>query len=411
MNLTYFSIQNQKDVHTGNYYPEAIPDNGLVDVYQNHHWKLGSLKEEVPNIILKEYKLDYSRWTASLARFLTVAKGLITNTNLDPYKSMYLGDETKFVYNLPYIKNEGESIKGTLTNSWNSTDGSIFGGLQKYFPALTQIGNTIGSFMSTGWGTEPLVSYKNSGLRTITIHFPLFNTLDLESANDNFSFVNLFYFQNLKTRTSWTTYLPPKVYEVSTPSLGGVYFPIAYVSNFSVTGIGQTRSITDFGSVTNRFAGGGLLDIFGEMGLTSSSQRLMPEAYIVRISLTEMLPNSVNIDVGSLGYKKVSVVSGQSGLGSLGFGDGREVGLNTASQQAGLAVDTVSDSFRIQQVQQQDAQRRTQEEEAQRKVTDLFRVTPPSPETPPTPQFRETQQPTTRDLPQGGTVAITFPNT
>jgi hypothetical protein len=325
MNFSYFSIQSELDNHSGNYYPRAVPDNGLVDVYENHYWKLGSLKEEIPNIVLKEYILDYARWTASLSRFLTVARGLITNQTVDPYKDMYLADETGFTYNLPYIIESGQSIRGGLANSWTSTDGNVFGGLQKMFPVLTKWGDAIGQMVSTGWGTEPLITYKQTSRRNITIKFPLFNTQDLDSANNNFSFVNLFYFQNLKTRTSWTTFLPPKVYSIDTPALGGLSIPLAYVKRFAFRSLGQLRQLTDYGSVNNRMIGGGLMDFFGQMGLAESTGRLIPEAYLVEITLEEMLPESANINVGTLGYQKVSVIGRRGSTPSLGMGPGQNV--------------------------------------------------------------------------------------
>jgi hypothetical protein len=338
MNFSYFSLQSELDNHSGNYYPRAVPDNGLVDVYENHYWKLGSLKEEIPNIILKEYALDYARWTASLSRFLTVAKGLLTNQAVDPYKNMYLGSETGFTYNLPYIIEDGQSIRGALGNSWASTDGSVFGSLQKIFPVLTKWSDAIGQMISTGWGTEPLISYKQTNRRTITIKFPLFNTQDMESANNNFSFVNLFYFQNLKTRTSWTTFLPPKVYSISTPALGGLSIPLAYVKTFAFRSLGQLRQITDYGSVNNRMIGGGLLDFFGELGLENSSGRLVPEAYLVEITLEEMLPESVNINIGSLGADKVSVIGTQSSLSTLGAGPNQTIATSNRLSPSDLNV-------------------------------------------------------------------------
>ena len=224
----------------------------------------------------------------------------------DPYKDMYLAEETGFAYNLPYLK-DTKTIKGQIQNNWSSNDAGVFQIFESVAPNIYKFANTLGSDSAAGWGVEPLVNYKQTTCRNLNLTFPLYNTLDLESANDNFSFITLFNFQNLKTRTSWTTYLPPKMYSVETQAEGGIYMPLAYVKSFTVYGLGQLREMKDFGSLTSSGFGGGLLDFFGNMGVSKNFGRLIPEAYRVVISLEEVIPESVNIAIGSLGHRKVTV--------------------------------------------------------------------------------------------------------
>jgi hypothetical protein len=145
----------------------------------------------------------------------------------------------------------------------------------------------------------------------LTISFYLYNTEDLASINDNFSFISLFYLQNLKTRTSWTTFLPPKVYSVDTMADGGIYMPMAYVENFDVKAIGQLRDFKEISGAT--FAALNSISNF-----VPGVGRLIPEAYLVTITLREALPESANIMAGALGGKKVTVIS--SGVGPSGAG-------------------------------------------------------------------------------------------
>jgi hypothetical protein len=302
MYFNYFNISQEINSTTGNYYPVAIPTNGFVDVYSDHYWKMGSSLTEIPSIYLKEYKLEYGRWTSSIVRSLQTVKSLINSTWQDPYKDMYLAEETGFAYNLPYLK-DTKTIKGQIQNSWSSNDAGVFQIFESVAPNIYKFANTLGSDSAAGWGVEPLVNYKQTTCRNLNLTFSLYNTLDLESANDNFSFITLFNFQNLKTRTSWTTYLPPKMYSVETQAEGGIYMPLAYVKSFTVYGLGQLREMKDFGSLTSSGFGGGLLDFFGNMGVSKNFGRLIPEAYRVVISLEEVIPESVNIAIGSLGHR------------------------------------------------------------------------------------------------------------
>lgn len=331
MNFNYFDIVEEKS-STGAIYPVATPIDGLVDVYTNHHWGMGNTLDEVPNIILKEYKLEYGRWTSSIVRALQTVKSLINSTWQDPYKDMYLAEETGFVYNLPYMISHGENIRSSGSNEWQSSDGGVFQIFKSISPELYKFGNMIGSGMASGWGAEPLISYKQTSRRELKLKFSLYNTLDVESANDNFSFVTLFNFQNLKTRTSWTTYLPPKMYSVETAADGGIYMPLAYVKSYSVIGHGQLRNMNDFGSVTSAGMGGGLMDFIGNFSSGKNSGRLVPEEYIVEITLSEVLPESVNIMIGSLGKRKVTVTKSPAAIQAINAGSSlSEVGTQTNS--------------------------------------------------------------------------------
>jgi hypothetical protein len=138
-----------------------------------------------------------------------------------------------------------------------------------------------------------LFKFDNTARQTLPISFPLYNTGDIEDIYANLSFINVFSYQNLKNRTSVMTYLPPKIYTIDAKSIGGIYMPVAYVSDFKVESIGTTRRISE-------------LKKFG------IDDALIPEAYKVTISFTELLPQSANIFMGALGGDKVEVTSNNS---------------------------------------------------------------------------------------------------
>ena len=84
------------------------------------------------------------------------------------------------------------------------------------------------------------------------------------------------------------TFIPPKIYTVDTVALGGVYMAAAYVSQLKIDSIGTTRRMSDF---------------FG----FGSSEILIPEAYKVSITFTDLVSQSSNIFAGTMGGAKIEV--------------------------------------------------------------------------------------------------------
>jgi len=330
MSFNFFSIQqtpNRFLKTTTAFYPTAVPTggSGTIDVYGDFRWKNTGSIDEVPQILLSEFKLNTGARTANLlelwgemtsnlsksntssvGNFVSsaggIAKEALARTVFgDPYEGLYKGEPTGFYYNLPYIKNG--SIRGDgMKNNW-ANDETIFDMLGKAFPALKSVGNAMGSLAAQlkdeAWGAEDIKKFTGSNARTVTIQFPLYNTYSIKEANDNFSFISLFGFQNLRTRTSYMTFLPPKVYTVDTLDEGGIYMPIAVVTDFKVENMGTLRRMTDFGTSIS--------------GPSATGYRLVPEAYKVTITLTELIPETTNIMQGALGHGKVQVINNSLG--------------------------------------------------------------------------------------------------
>jgi hypothetical protein len=136
---------------------------------------------------------------------------------------------------------------------------------------------------------EPIYTFSKTEQYSITIKFPLYNTVDIASTRRNFDFVNLITFQNLKNRTSMVTYVPPSVYTVSCKdTVGGFYMPIAVVEDLRIESIGTVRKTDEI--------------ILGKY-------LLIPEAYSVTITLRELISQSTNIFEQALGGNKVEVTS------------------------------------------------------------------------------------------------------
>jgi hypothetical protein len=277
--------------------------SGVVDIVNSMHWKNIGSNDEVPAVWVIERELKYGMWTSNLLQFIEQGanffSGLAGDKTVDSYLQLYASEKTGFQYNFPLLLKNGDNIR-SVSNEWSKASGvgdMIKGmagaGTGKMGAAANIVGAGVGAAIGAitpGFGFEDTYQYGNTSLNELTVTFPLYNTLTLESAFDHYSFVQLFTFQNLKTRTSLMTYIPPKIYTVDTYSLGGVYMAAAYVSNFKIDSIGTTRKMKEF-------------SFFG------SNEVLMPEAYKVTITFRDLVSQSSNIFAGTMGGSKVEVAN------------------------------------------------------------------------------------------------------
>jgi hypothetical protein len=281
---------------------QMVPNgSGLIDVVNKFKWKNYGSADEVPSILLEEFELSYGTWVNNIARILQGISNLTSGNLTDPYLALYVVDpnQNRFRYNLPLLLGNGAKIRNVQHN-WGPLQGGIdqMLDLGKENGILDTIGRFTGALAgaltpTTGKGYEDIYQYNNTNLESLTITFPLYNTGTTTEAYQNYSFCNLITFQNLKTRTSYLTFIPPKIYSVSTNALGGVYWPAAIVQNLSIESIGTTRALDEFG--------GGRI--------------LIPEAYKVSITLQQLVPNSSNIFEGAIGGRKVDVFINRDDVG------------------------------------------------------------------------------------------------
>jgi hypothetical protein len=260
---------------------------GHIDILNNFRWKNMGPATEVPYLIATEYELDFGSWTSNLATVLQSANALANNKNLDAYLKLYAGHTTGFNYTFPWLIKDGDNIR-TISNTWDKSEG-LFKGLVAGVKASNvlqrSVGTVTGAF-TPAVGIEEIKEFKETNPEEITISFPLYNTKNVKDAYANYSFVALFTFQNLKTRTSFLTYIPPKLYTLDSYAFGGLYWPICYVSNLKIDSIGTGRVLNDI----------------------SNYPIIVPEAYKVTITFKQLLANSSNIFAGNMGGEKVQVV-------------------------------------------------------------------------------------------------------
>jgi hypothetical protein len=275
--------------------PQAKPSgSGLIDIVNGFRWKNSGSTDEVPSLYLTEYELGWGSWAQNLARLLATGARAYSEGQFDPYAVLYYANPTGFNYNLPFLLGNGGKIR-SISNQWNA-----YGGLTGMFPKndnknkVSGFGEFLGGIVggiTPGVGTEDVYRYGNTQNETITISFPLYNTVTTAEAYQNYRFVSLFSFQNVKTRTSFLTFVPPCIYTVSSyNSKGGIAWPVAIVENLTIETIGTTRALNEFG--------GGRI--------------LIPEAYKVNITLKQLIPTSANTLNATLGGQGVNVIGGDA---------------------------------------------------------------------------------------------------
>jgi hypothetical protein len=288
-------------------------NNNPINVYGDFDWKNRSDVEEVPVVILREKTLamgGLARTLVNTYKFGEKAAGAYQAGGLaglaaeisDPYANMYVTENTtdNFIYHLPWLLNNGSNLR-RISNSWKDETGKPLsssgnaGSNSTAGDVLGTLGGIIAGAVSPGFGVEKIQSFDQTANMSLNITFPLYNTVSVESTFRNYCFVNLFSYQNLKNRTSLISYVPPCVYEVESYGGGGVYMPMACVENLSIENIGTVRLMKEF------------TEYVGDTPL------LIPEAYMISITLKEMIPQSANIFAATMGGKKVKVSSPMGG--------------------------------------------------------------------------------------------------
>jgi hypothetical protein len=288
-----------------------------INVVGEFDWKnRGQDISEVPIIIMREKTLSMTGLASTLKNIYDTAANIIETGSQegviealsDPYATMYQVEDNKgrrsFTYYLPWLLGDGGVIRN-VQNEWvdssgTSTKNSANGGEPSAIEKVAGfVAGVAAGSMSPGWGMESIHTFSKTNLYSINIKFPLYNTVDITSTRRNFDFVNLITYQNLKNRTSMVTYVPPSVYQVETNALGGIYMPIAIIENLKIESIGTVRKIDEI--------------VLGE-------NLLIPEAYMVSITLRELIPQSTNIFEGALGATKIEVTSDRSLLRDINSG-------------------------------------------------------------------------------------------
>ena len=229
----------------------------------------------------------------------TTASSLGSNV-LEPYEGLYLTEDTKFSYRMPYFEN----VQNAVSNIFNNDD-QILGqksyGLSKFISGAASLAESLAYTMAGTINiTEPGIyiekpqfySFGASGDQ-LTFSFPLINTgwATFEDVQRNWQLIFMLIYQNRPNRKSRDLIDPPCLYEVSIPGIK--YMPFAYINNLSVGFMGARRSYK--------------INVPSLNGFTKILT-IIPDAYVVNITLKGLVAESQNF-LYSMLFDKQDIVS------------------------------------------------------------------------------------------------------
>lgn len=251
--------------------------------------------EKVPSL-LKSINIDgkASGVLASIEKFRSkFVKGsgddnLLTNSNLKSLIGIYLTEPTGFKYSLPYFDSMPD-----ISNSWSP--GGSNSGLQSFanagMEAIEEIAN-IAFINQPGVYIQKPQYYEFDDMgKSITINFPLFNTVNRGTHKPyqlNYELLWLLAFQNKPYKTSFARTPPPKIYSLNIPGICA--FPYSFISNMSI----------DFkGTVRNKEVFIPHLSPESKSPSTTSARVPIPDAYAVSITFTSLIADYANLMVSN----------------------------------------------------------------------------------------------------------------
>jgi hypothetical protein len=330
---------------------ELKPKNSGVpiDVIRDFPWTLTPLNDKtvanVPVIYLNEYYqiesqlnqalLPYGKGKAKLEEG-TSTLSKITSVINTLAEFVTVGKDTPYLYEglfdhlhpgFKYVFPNFSKTFYSVTNNWQRTDIlDTLLGLSEQVGDLTgsglkSIGKTIGKNFGAGIqgidflnklprklkdlelfnlaSSNPTVGlmdppsiWQSSSQRTTTFEFPLYNinifkdSTSTDTIVKNWELCYLLTYQNLVNKKNFYTGIPPVFYEVIIPGIH--YCKASYMSNISISNVGNVRNLT--------------LNVNGNTNVSVN----VPDAYMISITLTDLLMPSKNLLNVSLDLKVTS---------------------------------------------------------------------------------------------------------
>ena len=325
---------------------ELIPINpGVpIDIIRDFSWTLTPLNEKtvanVPVIYLNEYYqiesqlnqallpygggglpkigdglTDKYNFINALSQYTTIDSKNVNSSDL--YKGLFDHLHPGFKYVFPNFSKTFYDIG----NTWERTDildtllslseqvggmatkglGAIVGAMGKAAESSTklldlinklprqlktlELFNLASSNPTVGLMDPPSI-WQSSDKRNITFEFPLYNinvfkdSTPTDTIAKNWELCYLLTYQNLVNKKNFYTGIPPVFYEVIIPGIH--YCKASYMSNISITNVGNIRNLK--------------LDVNGNTNVSVN----VPDAYMISITLTDLLMPSKNLLNASL---------------------------------------------------------------------------------------------------------------
>jgi len=249
----------------------------IFNIVHDYSWTLSpkgaAVRGEIPFAKLTEKKLRYSALVGQGAAWAYVFSQSFSDSPTNPYKYLYPARSTGFTYFLPFFGPENRQIG----NVWSDSNIFLENSLPEWVPALggrsiLREAEAISKAFYVGVGHEVPKAYSAGSCEQITINFVLLNTTTLEDVQQNYDFCYAIAYQNLQNRRTAILLEPPVFYEYEIPGIK--YSNAAIISNLSITNLGQTKKIKN---------------------LRDGKDKVIPEAYNISITLTDLIPQSRNI--------------------------------------------------------------------------------------------------------------------
>lgn len=223
---------------------------------------------------------------------------------LSPYYYLYSLQTTNKQYCFPFLGDDAASwqiANGFGDGNVSALSQAIVKGVEAVTNQMPQFAADVQDFMNlfsnpnssqgnTGFSMYNVEKAKAfqfpSGGKTVSVKFPLFNTLKKDEWKKNYRFIVLFGLRNMLYRKNNVQYYPPLIYDVSIPGFGRL--PLSYVKTFSVKPVGMTRiKSMDLGLLPNV-----------KSDVTTSV--IVPEAWIVQIDFESLIADSANLFLSSM---------------------------------------------------------------------------------------------------------------
>ena len=261
--------------------PQSIQQT--INICDEYPWTVTpqSARSEVPQLTLREYRMDQSMivqqeqfYQGAGVEIFDKVKGALTGQGgaptdsgsgrsnpLSVYDGLWgtkAGRPTGLRYVFPFFSDVNMEVS---TGDWTAIDGleaakSIASGFSKFRTpqsnSESNISKIAGVVMDAGAAAasfySPVVGimdrprlFASHNNRSLSIKFPLFNTLDANDWIANRDFIFLFMNQNLYSKTSFMTGEPPCWYRLTV--LGQYYCHAASVTNIQINNRGNIRRL------------------------------------------------------------------------------------------------------------------------------------------------------------------------
>ena len=215
---------------------------------------------------------------------------------LKPYEGLYATEYTGFNYYFPYLGDEYRSV----TNNFGENAGNVAAPVADFLKGLSEGVAGIANIVKPGTYIERSKQFSmgDSG-RSFSFSFPLLNTRNFNGVKQNWQLLFGLIYQNRPGRVSKSIIDQPVIYEVLFP--GVLYMPYAYISQLSITFLGNRRVMEFEVPIMNEGVDGGTSNNIGTIKTT------IPDAYNVNITLQGMNEETRNFLYASVKKDKLTV--------------------------------------------------------------------------------------------------------